>query len=44
MENMMRDIGEDNFHQAHVYDSLKVDLVTKLYPDCSSFSRFSTVL
>jgi len=32
MKDMIRDIGEDSFHQAHVYDSLKDDLVTKLYP------------
>jgi len=28
MEDMIRDIGEDSFHQAHVYDSLKDDSVT----------------
>jgi len=44
MEDMIRDIGEDSFHQAHVYDSLKDDSVTKLYPDCSSFLRLSKVL
>jgi len=41
---MNRDIGEDSFHQAHVYDSLKEYSVTKLYPGCSTFSRLSTVL
>jgi len=44
MEDMIRDVGEDSFHQAHVYDSLKDDSVTKLYPGCSSFSRLSTIL
>jgi len=44
MEDMIRDIGEDSFHQAHVYGSLKDDSETELYPDCSSFSRLSTVL
>jgi len=39
MEDMIRDIGEDSFHQAHMYDS-----ITKLYPNCSRFSRYSTVL
>ena len=24
MEDMIRDIGEDSFHQAHVFDSLKM--------------------
>ena len=27
MEHMIRDIREDSFHQAHVYDSLKDDSV-----------------
>jgi len=44
MEDMIRDVGEDSFHQAHVYDSLKNDSVTELYPGCSSFSRLSVVL
>jgi len=44
MEDMIRDIGEDSFHQAHVYGSLKDDPETKLYPSCSSFTRLSTVL
>jgi len=25
MEDMIRDVGEDSFHQTHVYDSLKDD-------------------
>ena len=25
MEDMIRDVGEDSFHQVHVYDSLKDD-------------------
>jgi len=41
---MIRDIGEDSFHQAHVYGSLKDDSETELYPGCSSFTRLSTVL
>jgi len=44
MEDMIRDIKEDSFHQPHVYDSLKDDSVTKLYPGCSSFSRLFAVL
>jgi len=44
MEDMISDIGEDSFHQAHVYDSLKDDSVTELYPGCSTFSHLSTIL
>jgi len=44
MEDMIRDVGEDSFHQAHVYDSLKDDSVTELYPGCSTFSSLSNVL
>jgi len=44
LEDMIRDIREDSFHQAHVYDSLKDDSVTELYPGCSSFSRLSAAL
>jgi len=44
MEDMIRDIGEDSFRQAHVYGSLKDDSETELYPNCSSFTRLSTVL
>jgi len=44
MEDMIRDIGEDSFHQARVYDSLKDDSVIELYPGCSTFSRLSIVL
>ena len=44
LEDMIRDIGEDGFHQAHVYDSLKDNSVIELYPSCSTFSRLSTIL
>ena len=44
MEDMICDIGEDSFHQAHVYNSLKDDSLKKLYPSCSSFSYLSTIL
>ena len=44
MEDMIRDIEEESFHQAHVYDSLKDDSLTELYPGCSSFTRLSAVL
>ena len=44
MEEMIRDIGEDSFHETHVYGSLKDDSETELYPGCSSFSCLSTIL
>jgi len=44
MEDMIRDIGEDSFHEAHVYDSLKDDSVTKLYFGHSGFTGLSIVL
>jgi len=44
MNDMIRDIGGESVHQAHVFDWLKDDSLTELYPDCSSFSRLSAVL
>ena len=44
MDDMIRDIGGESVHQAHVFDSLKDDSRTELYPGCSSFSRLSAVL
>jgi len=44
MDDMIRDIGGESVHQAHVFDSLKDDSLTELYPGCSSFSRLSAVL
>jgi len=44
MNDMICDIGGESFHQAHVFDSLKDDSLTELYPGCSSFSRLSVVL
>jgi len=41
---MIRDIGRESVHQAHVFDSLKEISLTKLYPGCLSFSRLSVVL
>ena len=38
MEEMIRDIREENFQQTHVYDSLKDNSTTNLYPGCLSFS------
>jgi len=44
MDDMIRDIGGESVHQAHMFDSLKDDSLTQLYPGCSSFTRLSTVL
>jgi len=44
MEDKIRDIGKESFHQAHVYDSLKHDSLIELYPGCSSFSHLSSIL
>jgi len=44
MEDMIRDIGEDSFQQAHMCDSLKDDFETPIYLDCSSFTRLSAIL
>ena len=44
MEDMICDIGGESFHQAHVFDSLKDDSLTELYPGCSSLSRLLIVL
>jgi len=44
MEDMIRNIGGESFHQAHAFDSLKDDSLTELYPSCSRFSHLSAVL
>jgi len=44
MDDMIRDIGGESVHQAHVFDSLKDDSLTQLYPNFSSFTCLSVVL
>jgi len=44
MDDMIRDIGGESVHQAHMFDSLKDDSLTQLYPGYSSFTRLSAVL
>jgi len=44
MEDMIDDIGEDNFKNAQVYDSLKDDSEKSLYPGCTRFTRLSAIL
>ena len=44
MEDMIEDIGQENFRTAHVYDSLKDDSEKTLYPGCRSFTRLLATL
>ncbi|XP_027922635.1 uncharacterized protein LOC114180521 [Vigna unguiculata] len=44
MEDMIDDIGEDNFKSAQVYDSLKDDSEKSLYPGCTRCTRLSAIL
>ncbi|CAJ2641052.1 unnamed protein product [Trifolium pratense] len=44
LEDMMRDIGEDSFKRAHVYETLCSDKDEPLYPGCTNFTRLSAVL
>ena len=44
MEDKIDDIGEDNFKNAQVYDSLKDDSEKSLYPSCTRFTRLSAIL
>nr|KYP30920.1 hypothetical protein KK1_049652 [Cajanus cajan] len=41
---MIRDVGEENFERAHVYDTLNSDFEQPLYPGCSMFTRLSATL
>ncbi|KAL6518930.1 hypothetical protein OROHE_017683 [Orobanche hederae] len=43
-EDMIRDVGEESFQRAHVYDALKSDSETPLCPGCKNFTRLSAVL
>ena len=44
LEEMVRDVGEENFGKAHLYDSLKSDSEEELYLGCTNFTRLSTTL
>ncbi|WVZ22878.1 hypothetical protein V8G54_001422 [Vigna mungo] len=44
LEDMIRDVGEDNFGRANLYDSLINDSEQPLYPGCSNFTRLSATL
>jgi len=34
LEDMVHDVGEENFGKAHLFDSLKSDSEEELYPGC----------
>lgn len=38
LEDTIRDIGEDYFRRAHVYDTLYSDKEESLYPRCTYFT------
>ena len=46
IEEMIRDLGQEGFQQAHApfYDKIKIDSKKPLYSGCTSFTRLSTVL
>jgi len=44
LEDMVRDVGEENFEKAHLFNSLKSDSEEDLYPRCANFTRLLTTL
>ncbi|WVZ17517.1 hypothetical protein V8G54_010499 [Vigna mungo] len=44
LEDMIRDVGEDNFRRANLYDSFINDSEQPLYPGCINFTRFFATL
>ena len=44
LEDMIRDVGEENFGRAHVYEALKSDCEQELYSGCTNFTRLSATL
>ena len=46
IEDMIHDLGQDTFEQAHapLYDTIERDSKTPLYEGCTSFTRLSAVL
>ncbi|WVZ17334.1 hypothetical protein V8G54_010316 [Vigna mungo] len=44
LEDMIHDVGEDNFRRANLYDSLINDSEQPLYPGCTNFTRLSATL
>jgi len=44
LEEMVRDVGEENFGKAHLYDYLKFDSEEELYIGYTNFTRLSATL
>ncbi|WVZ05831.1 hypothetical protein V8G54_019177 [Vigna mungo] len=44
LEHMIRDVGENNFLRANLYDSVINDSEQPLYPSCTNFTRLSATL
>lgn len=44
LEDMIRDIGVDDFKKAGVIDTFQRDIENSLYPGCKSFTRMTVVL
>ena len=46
IEDMIRDLGQDGFQQAHapMYEKIENDLKKPLYSGCTAFTRLSAVL
>jgi len=44
LEEMVHDVGEENFEKTHSYDSLKSDSEEELYPGYTNFTRLSATL
>ena len=44
LEDMIRDVGAENFAKAHVYETMSTDAETPLYVGSTKFTRLSAVL
>nr|KYP49229.1 hypothetical protein KK1_029068 [Cajanus cajan] len=44
LEEMLRDVGPESFKRAHMYETMCNDLEKSLYPNCTKFTRLSTIL
>ena len=44
LEDMIRDVGDESFAEAHGYGSISSDVKTSLYLRSTNFTRLSAVL
>jgi len=44
LEEMIRDVGDDSFQCAHVYDSLCSDEEKPLYVECTKYTQLLMIL